>query len=355
MFRAEQYGVWTTLNTLMNRKPFSKAVIGLGGLIAVSIFILVRLQDFDFSERPTYTIRFNHLSDQLEGTLLLPSENPSPPVVLIVHGDGAQNRWSDDGYAPLVNDLLDQGIAVFSWDKPGVGASQGNWLAQVMDDRAAEAAAALKRLRSEPALTDSPMGFLGFSQAGWVVPQASKWGHADFAVLVGPAINWRGQGLYYRRQRLMAQQVPPSDLDKAERSEAALFDTRFTPEQAAGPCDISCTRQDFERRNSQADAQHAIANMHTPVMILMGEADRNVSPDESLAVWSERLPKQTHRCIRKIPSATHGLLRSTWFDYQLTSQWPWYSKAIFLMYGRDAYAPDALSSIASWVLDRKCG
>lgn len=100
-------------------------------------------------------------------TLLLPGEYKIPPVVLIVHGDGAQNRWSDDGYAPQVNDLLDQGIAVFSWDKPGVGASQGNWLAQLMVDRAAEAAAALNPLRSEPILTNSPMGFLGFfRQAG---------------------------------------------------------------------------------------------------------------------------------------------------------------------------------------------
>ena len=339
----------------MNRKWLIKILIGLGCLIVISVFTLVRLQDFDFSTRAAYTIRFNHLNDQLEGTLLLPGENKTPPVVLIVHGDGAQNRWSDDGYAPLVNDLLDQGIAVFSWDKPGVGASQGNWLAQLMADRAAEAAAALNRLRSEPILTNSPMGFLGFSQAGWVVPQASTLGHADFAVLVGPAVNWRNQGLYYLRQRLVEQGMTTSEINKTELYEASLFDIKFTPQHAAALCDSSCTRQDFERRNSQVDAKQAIASMQTPVMILMGQNDKNVSPKESLDVWSELLPKQTYRCTRMIPSATHGLLRSTWFDYQLPNQWPWYKKLIFLIYGRDSYAPDALRSISSWVLHRECG
>ena len=338
----------------VNSKPFKYLALCLAGLIALGMLTAYRLQAFDLSSHPSRTLVFKHADDRLEGTLVLPRQRQSPPVVLIIHGDGAQDRWSADGYAPLLNYLLDQGIGVFAWDKPGVGASQGNWLAQSMDDRAAEAAAAMKRLRNEASLKHSPMGFLGFSQAGWVVPQASEWAHADFAVLVGPAINWRDQGLYYLRHRLTAQQLPPAEVSKAVQHEAASFDALFTPATAALPCTAPCTREDFERRNALADARTAIASMHTPVMILMGEMDRNVDPEHTLAAWAEQLPDDTARCIRQVPAATHGLLRSSVFDYQLSSQWPWHTKAIFLMAGYDAYAPGALKTIASWIRVRKC-
>lgn len=75
-----------------------------------------------------------------------------PVAIHLVHGDGPQDRWSEGGYIPLVKFLVSQGIAVFSWDKPGVGNSTGNWLAQTMSDRAEEAVLALKKLREQPEL-----------------------------------------------------------------------------------------------------------------------------------------------------------------------------------------------------------
>lgn len=264
-------------------KNIKRWLVSLAGLTAVCVFVIYRLQTFDLDiESRGQAIAFKSGGDQLEGTLLMPRDRQAPPVVLIVHGDGAQDRWSDGGYAALINFLLSQGIAVFSWDKPGVGASQGNWLAQTMDERAEEAAQALQRLRSVPSLKSSPMGFLGFSQAGWVVPQASALAHADFTVLVGPAINWRDQGFYYLSQKLRAQKVSPGQIAKQVRREANAFDAEFTQAVAESPCAAVCTREDFERRNALADARSAISLMHTPVMVLMGEDDRNVDPDETL-------------------------------------------------------------------------
>lgn len=100
-------------------------------LMAMIIAVLSRLQAFELpdSARQRHVV-FHQGEDRLDGTLLLPDGISSPPVVLLVHGDGAQDRWSAGGYLPLVNYLLSQGVAVFSWDKPGVGSSSGNWLAQ---------------------------------------------------------------------------------------------------------------------------------------------------------------------------------------------------------------------------------
>ncbi|WP_260081260.1 alpha/beta hydrolase family protein [Phaeobacter inhibens] len=124
----------------------------------------------------------------------------------MVHGDGPQDRVSGGGYAPLINVFLDQGIAVASWDKPGVGASGGNWLHQSMADRASETSAALSLLNQR--FDDMALGAVGFSQAGWVLPQLTR-RDADFLVLVGPAVSWQDQGDYYTRVRLAQDGLDP--------------------------------------------------------------------------------------------------------------------------------------------------
>lgn len=324
-------------------------------IVVLIIFLLSRLYDFDLSGYGQQrSISFKHNNDVLMGTLIMPPGKVSPPFVLLVHGDGPQDRWSEGGYIPLVKFLVSQGIAVFSWDKPGVDKSTGNWLAQTMSDRAEEAVLALKKLREQPELKKSRGGYLGFSQAGWVVPQASQLTRTEFVVLIGAAINWRNQGIYYTGQRLKVEGRSLNDIQDAKKHEAVAFDRQFTEEAAVLPCHYQCTRQDFERRNSLADATKDISGTHTPVLILMGQDDRNVDTDETAAVWAKALPAGTPRCIRQLPGATHGLLRSEWFDYQLASQWPLWKQGLFLLSGRYSYSPGALRTVSSWILNQNC-
>ncbi|MHC5307282.1 alpha/beta hydrolase family protein [Bartonella sp. LJL80] len=333
-----------------------KYIVSFSTMIAVLIIcLLARFSDFDISGYGQQrNVSFKHNNDTLVGTLILPHGKDSPPFVLLVHGDGPQDRWSEDGYIPLVKFLVSQGIAVFSWDKPGVGESTGNWLAQTMPDRAEEAVLALKKMREQPELKKSRGGYLGFSQAGWVVPQASQLSTTEFFVLIGAAINWRDQSIYYTGQRLKIEGHSLNHIQDAEKHEAAVFDSQFTAETAVIPCTSKCTRQDFESRNSLADATKDISGTYTPVLILMGKDDRNVDADETAAVWAKKLPASTPRCIRKLPGATHGLLRSEWFDYQLTSQWPLWKQGLFLLLGKYSYSHGALETISSWVLNQDC-
>lgn len=206
-------------------------------IILIIIFLFSRLSDFELAGYGQLrTLSFTHHQDLLTGTLILPPDKVYPPFVLLIHGDGPQDRWSDGGYIPLVNFLVSQGMAVFSWDKPGVGESTGNWLAQTMSDRAKEAVLALQKLREQPELKESRGGYLGFSQAGWVVPQASQLTTTDFIVLIGPAINWRNQSIYYTEQRLKAEGRSMSAILDAKQHEAADFDRQFTEEAANRPC-----------------------------------------------------------------------------------------------------------------------
>lgn len=333
-----------------------KAVIAAAVIVfTLTAAVYLRLAAFDMPrEAQQVPLTLKQGDHQLSGTLLLPKGVTSPPVVLLVHGDAAQDRWSDGGYLPLVNTLIEHGIAVVSWDKPGVGASTGNWLAQTMDDRAQEAASVMRYLRQQPKLAHSRMGFFGFSQAGWVVPRASQRSAADFIVLVGPAINWREQGSYFLRQRLLQEQRPAAEIARAVARDAAEFATEFSVYSVARPCQATCDRADFERRNALSDVRADIAVVNTPVMILMGEQDRNVDPHQTLSEWQQRLPPTTPHCLRLVKGATHGLLRSRWYDYQLLSEWPLWKQGLFLLSGSEAYTPGTIERVVGWINDGRC-
>ncbi|GAA5107724.1 CocE/NonD family hydrolase [Orbus sasakiae] len=319
-------------------------------------FFLYRLSDFDLSGYPDQRIiQINYHHQILEGTLLFPpNKEHSPTAVILVHGDGPQDRFSDGGYTPLIKHLLKNGIAVFSWDKPGVGSSQGNWLAQTMHDRANETAFILELLRLQPELKNSRIGLMGFSQAGWVIPQASHLSKPDFSLLLGPAINWREQGFYYIYQRLKLSGLECSQITSQLQHERTNYDKVFTQSEIVKPCESICTRFDFERRNALIDATNDITNMVTPVMILVGKDDINVDPLQTVQVWSSNLPKQTPHCIKIVRNATHSLLNSDWFNYQQASQWPWWHEALFILAGSSAYSPNVLNDISDWVLHQQC-
>ncbi|HEB0063601.1 TPA: alpha/beta hydrolase, partial [Serratia marcescens] len=113
------------------------------GLCSVALFLLafgwvIFVNDFRFVTEPvTVTAGGNRLT----GTLVLPQHAPvKPGVVVFVHGDGPANASRDEGYYGIWEAMAQQGYAVLSFDKPGVGGSGGNWLHQTMADRARETA-----------------------------------------------------------------------------------------------------------------------------------------------------------------------------------------------------------------------
>ena len=329
--------------------------------IAVTVFIFLGvavlhgLYVFDLSNNALQLVRFNANSASLEGTLVLPNNDDHAPVVLLVHGDGAQDRYAHQGYLPLIHALLKQGVAVFSWDKPGVNQSQGNWLSQTMAERTYELEQAIKQVHSVPELQGRRVGVLGFSQAGWVVPQLSADADIDFIILVGAAINWRQQSLYYTRQRLLAEGGQEAQIDSQVKAAAADFDVQFSEAKATQPCAASpCSRADFERRNAMADARQAIAQLRIPTLVLSGMEDLNVDPTYTQETWQTLLPEATARCLKPVANASHGLLRANLFNYQLPSQWPAWKQALYFALGDFAYSPGVIRTLVSWIKAQEC-
>jgi pimeloyl-ACP methyl ester carboxylesterase len=135
-------------------------------------------------------VAFRSAGVSLSGTLLYPQTDRPAAAVVLIHGSGPEERmmwWA----RPLAAD----GIAVLTYDKRGVGRSDGvyedhnNVSAENLDLLAQDAVAALDFMVSHPQLQNLPAGFLGASQAGWIAPiAATKSTATDFIVLFsGPA------------------------------------------------------------------------------------------------------------------------------------------------------------------------
>ncbi|MEO0385405.1 MAG: alpha/beta hydrolase [Pseudomonadota bacterium] len=323
------------------------------GLSIVAGLALWRLSDHDLAHRSSESFGFEANGVQLSGTLWLPNR-PIIAAVVLAHGDGPQDRFAGGGYQPLINTLLDAGIAVASWDKAGIGASQGNWLNQSMEDRAVETASALDALALR--IDDAPIGALGFSQAGWVLPRLAP-NQADFIVLVGPAVSWRDQGAYYTATRLRLEGASETEiaeaLARARVENERLFgtDARFDPGQFSD--DMNEARWAFIQRNRNEDARDFLRELQTPILAIWGENDLNVDAAGDAAIYrATLLDRHPGNQIVIVPDATHGLLKASRYNAQLVSTWPWHTVLRFMMEGRYAWAPGSLDMIIDWIVAR---
>lgn len=146
----------------------------------------------------TEDVTFTSAGTTLAGTMLIP-RHPVAAVVL-VHGSGQEKRMLG-----MAARLAGRGLAVLTYDKRGVGESGGvyagpevgtnNVDAANLDLLAADASAATNALAAHLPARQGPIGLLGFSQAGWVIPLAAiKNPTVGFMVLFsGPVVTAREQ------------------------------------------------------------------------------------------------------------------------------------------------------------------
>ena len=300
---------------------------------------------------------------KLAGRLLLP-EDPGPhPAVIFVHGDGAL-PWDAHGYyTPFMQALTNAGFAVYAWDKPGVGASTGNWLNQSMQARADEVIAAADTLRSDGRIQPDSIGLLGFSQAGWVMPKAIA-AHSDFAYMVSisGAINWIEQSEFMTRNRLRLEGATDAQIREALEFDRLLVDlmskdapyhTYTSLVEGAPSCcrsAMSQARWIFAKTNFRSDATAALRHVDIPVLALFGDRDLNVDAMQSAATYRDILG-QTPGEVRVVTlkNADHSLLPAS-RDRLVTSGFGLMKRLIKIdIFGADAFADDAVGRVVRWI------
>ena len=157
------------------------------------LFAQVGLDATQTTTFSTAELTFNSEGATLAGIVYKPKN--AHAAVVIVHGSGQEKR-SDELAAKLANN----GIAVFTYDKRGVGKSGGVYVGPEVGSNnidlvnlnllASDVSAAVSTLYAQLNNKKLAIGLLGGSQAGWIIPMAaSKTKKVNFMVIFsGPVV-----------------------------------------------------------------------------------------------------------------------------------------------------------------------
>jgi pimeloyl-ACP methyl ester carboxylesterase len=125
----------------------------------------------------TKNIKFLSEGDTLAGTIFRPQHISA--AVVIIHGSGQEKRMIK--FATL---LAENGIAVLTYDKRGVGESAGIYAGPEVGTNnvdfsnlnllSLDASAAVNTLSKHLANNQIPIGLIGGSQAGWIIPLTAE-------------------------------------------------------------------------------------------------------------------------------------------------------------------------------------
>jgi hypothetical protein len=239
----------------------------------------------------------------LSGSIHLPTGTVKAGIVLI-HGSARKDSFRMTALARL---LADQGFAVLTYDKRGIGKSTGVF-ADGDDEHAfsllaGDAVAAFETLVKHPRLGGVPAGLLGISQGGWTGPiAASHLPSAAFMVL------WSG---------------PVCTV--AEEMHFSAFADRIQNFSVRGNrTEVREHMKSAPTRENDFDPRKVLARLSLPVLWIFGGRDDSIPVDLSIARL-EQMIDQGHRNFefKLFPEQGHSLDYPTPYPngYQFMVNW----------------------------------
>jgi len=286
--------------------------------------------------RESHTVRNGKI--KLEAELVIPTggEEKKGAVVFVTGFSAAHFREYTPGFTEkLIEDIFGpRDIAVFYYNKRGVGASSGNWKRSSIETRAEDTLAAVNYLRYIPQIDPDRIGLAGHSQGGWVVQLA---GYLDPSIafivsFAGPTVTVREQDLKSVEISLCCDGYEGEELEKKLKQRARaqnrmIFFGKFIPF--------------FELRLMSNilpyDPAEVIAGLTQPTRLAFSELDSMVPPDQNRARFDEIFPQGPPANMTfHVSSSTDHMFRMTdtiCFDYEASIGNP-YSEEFRLFLGK---------------------
>ena len=264
---------------------------------ALTLFLFCRLDNLLITSQHVQKIELGGLQHGVKGKLILPENITSPPVLMINGAEANQPHYPSSIYTPLINALVSQGIGVFllthNAGKPQHLLSsfrpEGNPLTSTI--------AALKSLNS---LANSRFGLLSFNADNAEVKTLALLSQLDYLIIsVAKEDALNNNANYYDVAKMALHNLTGSKTE-------ALF--------------------------LISDREHLAVNTHES---FIGFDDKHAAP----------------HCFAVVSDATKMLLKSQWYPSSSSfERWSLSEKLHFWVQGEKAWAPDAIKSIAAWVL-----
>ncbi|MFF1632796.1 alpha/beta hydrolase [Leifsonia sp. NPDC058248] len=286
----------------------------------------------------------------LAGSLWAPDARAPRALIAMHPGFGPADRDAGGLFPPIRAALLEEGVAVCSFDKRGVGESGGSWLQADIDTQTADLTAAVAA--AQAVLPGLATGLFGHSQGGWAALAAAGPASADFVICNStPGVTPRAQEAFTTRAHLAGLGL---ELER-EIEASATFDelmwmlsggTTFeeanewmsdpsrhraladlADADAALPADEALW--DFVVTIVDYDAAESLRSIRVPLLALFGGSDDIVPVEESADRYAELVPPHL-LTLHVLAGGDHGLR----------------------IPGTEAFAPGYLDALTDFVGDR---
>ena len=240
----------------------------------------------------------------LAGTLTMPRGAKRPVAALVtITGSGQEDRdeaiLALPGYGifrQIADTLARNGIAVLRMDDRGFGESGGDPLSATSADFADDIRAGLSYLRSRPDIDARRLGLIGHSEGGAIAPMIAAGDSSlrGIVIMAGPA--WTGRHVIEYQNR--------EALDRTPSMTASQRDSLF--KVAMQSVDSTASRQPWLRFFLAYDPLPTARRVRTPVLILQGETDRQVTAEQATLLGNAiRSGGNRDVTVRVFPRANH--------------------------------------------------
>jgi uncharacterized protein len=235
----------------------------------------------------------------LGGALLLPEGAGPHPAMVMVAGSGPATR----DLMPFTYLFAKLGFVVLSFDKRGVGESQGDWRTASFDELAGDVLAGIAYLKTRPEVDGARIGLWGVSQGGWIGSLAAAKSddvkflvvHAGSGVQVWENVvhedcsGMRDAGLAGRDLedgRAFAARLYRMAADSASFAQVRAVADSAKGRPWAGLVWLASTPEnspwwDWWRKNGHVDPSAIVPQIHCPVLWFLGDRDSQVPYEES--------------------------------------------------------------------------
>jgi uncharacterized protein len=314
----------------------------------------------------------------LAGTLTLPKNEGSFPVVIMISGSGTQNRDGEVmGHKPFLlwaDYLTKKGIGVLRCDDRGAGKTKGDVMNATSQTFATDIEAAVNYLMTRKEVNKKQIGLIGHSEGGMIAPMvAAQSKNVNYIVLLAGSgirgdkllllqnetvLKASGAGEAATKKQLdylqgvfnvMFKNQSPDQLKKDLKSH---FEEQLKNNPDSKPQGMSA--EDFIKNQVgtfglpwmqyfvQYDPSLILKSVKCPVLAINGDKDLQVSSKVNLEAIKNGLKKGKNKkvTIKEYPNLNH------FFQECKTCLIDEYSKI------EQTIAPSVLSDVTNWILQQ---
>ncbi len=253
----------------------------------------------------------------LAGTVVTP-RGPGPhPAVVFISGSGQQDRdetlLGHKPFAVIADKLARSGVASLRYDDRGVGKSTGDVNGLTMELEAGDAESALQQLAKTEGIDPKRIGFIGHSAGGVIAPLVATKRPTEVAFMVliaGSGVTGKALHAKQAEALLKSAGLPQAQIDEANKHNEAIYEVleskRSDVDRATalrevlktagvtGPAvdaQVEMVNSAWFRHFLAHDPAPVLEKVSCPVLVLNGELDLQVLPDQNVPAIEAALVK----------------------------------------------------------------